>query len=382
MSELALDDLKSLFEKQGSAATINRLIAGLREEKRYHQLFDALLMKRRLELGLPLTRPTSLKDVPEKLRDEFEKFYVDSAREVGQLLLQDNAITQAWNYFRAINEPQQIAAAIEALPDNGPADEQVIEIALFHGVSPVKGLKMFLASHGTCSTITAFDQQFLQLAPDFRKQCAQVMVRKLYDDLRDNVQHDVQRRQPMAPPGQSLRELIAGKEWLFAEDAYHIDVSHLNAVVRFARALDATCQELDLALQLAMYGSRLAPQYQYAGNAPFEEFYPAHIQFFKALLGQDRDEALAYFRSKLKDDPSDSDSHLAAYALVDLLTRIDRKDEAIEIACKHLADSADEFGLSLPELCAEAGRFDLLMKMAREKDDVLNFTAALIGGKK
>ena len=123
----------------------------------------------------------------------------------------------------------------------------------------------------------------------------------------------------MNPPGQNLRELIGGREWLFADDSYHIDVSHLNAVVRFARFLDAGSPELDLALQLAQYGSRLAQQYQYAGNPPFDDFYPAHIQFFKALLGDDREQALAYFRSRIGDDVADTDNQMAAYVLVDLL---------------------------------------------------------------
>jgi hypothetical protein len=238
-----------------------------------------------------------------------------------------------------------------------------------------------MASHGTCSTITAFEQISQQMAPEVRRECARALVRKLYDDLRENVQHDVARRQPMNPPGQSLRELIAGREWLFADDSYHIDVSHLNAVVRFARALDATCPELDLALQLAQYGERLAKQYQYAGNPPFDDFYPAHIQYFKALLGTDRDAALAYFRAKIGDDPADTDNQLAAFALVDLLLRLERRDEALELACRHLADSADEFGLSLPELCAQSGRLDLLLNLARGRGDLVNYAAALLGNR-
>ena len=184
---------------------------------------------------------------------------------------------------------------------------------------------MYLASHGTCSTITAFEQLSTQLPADSRRQCAQALVRKLYDDLRENVAHDVLKRQPMNPPGQNLRELIGGREWLFADDSYHIDVSHLNAVVRFARFLDASSPELELALQLAQYGSRLAPQYQYAGNPPFADFYPAHIQYFKALLGNDREEALAYFRAKIGEDLADTDNQLAAFTLVDLLLRLERR---------------------------------------------------------
>jgi hypothetical protein len=62
--------------------------------------------------------------------------------------------------------------------------------------------------------------------------------------------------------------------------------------------------------------------------------------------------------------------------------RLERRDEALELACRYLADSADEFGLSLPELCAQSGRLDLLMKLARSKGDVVNYAAALIGNHK
>jgi hypothetical protein len=381
MSEATFEELERIHQAQGPAAAIDHLISVLRSQKRFHPLFDALLMKKRLELGLGLVRPTSLRDVPEEKRDEFEKLYIDAAREIGQLLLDDRMIPQAWNYLRAINEPQKVAAAIAALPEGESAPDDVIEIALFQGVHPAKGLALYLASHGTCSTITAFEQISMQLAPEVRRQCAQALVRKLYDDLRENVEHDVQRRQTMNPPGQSLRALIAGREWLFADDSYHIDVSHLNAVVRFARWLDASCPELDLALQLAQYGARLAKQYQYAGNPPFDDFYPAHIQYFEALLGANRDAALAYFRSKIGADVTDTDNQLAAFALVDLLLRLERRDEALELACRYLADSADEFGLSLPELCAQSGRLDLLLDLARRKGDVVSYAAALIGNR-
>jgi hypothetical protein len=216
------------------------------------------------------------------------------------------------------------------------------------------------------------------MTPEVRKECARVMVQNLFTSLRDNVESDVQRRQVMIPPGQSLRQLIAGRDMLFAEDNYHIDVSHLNAVVRFARSLDATCPELDLALQLAQYGSRLAPQYQYAGNAPFDDFYPAHIQYFKALLGQNQDEALAYFRDRLKDDPADTENQLTAYVLADLLLRLEKTDEALDITRKYLADSAEDFGLSIPELCAATGRYDVLKQIAADRGDVINYAAALL----
>ena len=70
---------------------------------------------------------------------------------------------------------------------------------------------------------------------------------------------------------------------------------------------------------------------------------------------------------------------MAAYVVVDLLQRIGRQNEALELACKYLAESADEFGLSLPELCAQAGRRDLLQTLAPSKGAVGHFAAAFLG---
>src|SRR5579872_4460595 len=147
MSELQFEELEQIHQTRGPGPVVDRLIESLRSEKRYHALFDALLMKKRLELGLALVRPTALKDVPDERRDEFEKVYIDSAREVGELLLNEGSIPQAWHYFRAINEPAKVAAAIEALPDGAAAPDDVVEIALFQGVAPVKGLALYLGSH-------------------------------------------------------------------------------------------------------------------------------------------------------------------------------------------------------------------------------------------
>ena len=381
MSEQTFAELKQLNETQGPAATIDRLIATLRSDKQYHQLFDALLLKKKHELGLSLAKPTSLDDVPEEKRDEVEAAYVEAAREVGELLLADNQIAHAWMYLRTIREPKKIVEALDALATDGPAPEELIDIAFFQGISPITGLKMLLKSHGTCSTITSLDQQFGQMSPEIRMNCARVMVQEMYDNLRETIQLEVQRKQAMTPPGQSLRELIAGREWLFADENYHVDVSHLSSVVRFARALDTTCKELDLALQLSQYGTHLSPRYQYAGNAPFEDFYPAHIQYFKALLGDGREAAIAYFREKMGDDAADPESQLSAFALFDLLTRLGKNDEALDLACTRLKDSAEEFGISLPELCVKAGRYDQLLKLADEKQDLVTYAAALVGSK-
>ena len=377
MNDQTFTELDRLKESQGAEATIEHLISVLRSEKRYHDLFDALLLKARVRMGLPLTRPTSFADVPAEKSTAFEEQYIAAAREVGELFLADGDIAKAWMYLKPVKETQKVKAAIEALHPSR-VDDEVMHIALFEGVAPVRGTKMMLAAHGTCSTITSLDQQLSNLPPDARRGCAALLVAELYRQLRDNLEHEVRRRNPLLEPGLSIRELIAGRDEVFAEDAYHIDVSHLNAVVRFARSLDRDSPELKQAVQLAQYGSRLSAQYQYAGSPPFDEFYPAHLHYLRILLGENVDEGLTYFRGKVGPETDDPNNQLAAFVLVDLLQRVGRNDETLDVACRYLAKSADEFGLSIAELCASSGKFDRLKQVAREQNDLIAYTAALL----
>lgn len=377
------DSFNQLVESKssGASAVFEKLLESLKASKDYHRLFDATLMRKKQQLGLPLLRPTSLDDVPSDKRTEFEKIYVEAAREVGKLFLDAGQVSNAWLYFRTIREPEPVKQALAAMPSRrepGDETEELIQLALFEGANPSKGVEWMLRSHGTCSTITSLEQQMSRLPPDDRKRCAAILVKHLYNDLTESVQADVQRRMALAPPADSLREAIAGRDWLFQEGNYHIDVSHLNAVVRFARFLDKDCPELKLAIELAEYGSHLDPQFQYPGDPPFDEFYPSHRHFFQALLGEKVDEAIAYFREKLNAEPDEPDKQLIAYVLVDLTSRIGRWDDAIELAEHYLLNLDDGGSFSFAELCRDAGRMDVLQRVAQSKNDLVTFTAALL----
>ncbi len=372
--------LDESHESAGAAATIERLIQSLRDQRDYHKLFDALLLQTKFQMGLPLGRPTSFDDVPAPQQASFEERYVAAAREVGELFLDDGDVQQAWLYFRTIREPQRVAEAIEEMELPVESDERtegVINIALYEGAHPVKGLEIMLRTHGTCNTITALDQQMPQLDAEQRRQATALLVRELYRDLSQTVAHEVERKESSAPADASLQELLASRDWLFEEGNYHIDVSHLNSVVRFARFLDASDPELRQAQQLAEYGSKLAQQFQYPSDPPFDDFYPAHRNYFRVIRGEDRDEALNYFRDKLNAAGDDGERPMLAYVLVDLLTRVDRLDEALETAKQYLQD-VEEPGFSFAELCRGAGRLDILRDAARERGDAVVYTAALI----
>ncbi len=381
MSNDTFSEIEQLSSSDGAAAAIEKVVETLRTNKEYFSLFDALLLRKKHAMGLPVAQPTSLDDVPEEQTEEFEQAYIDAAREVGGLLLADGKIPQAWPYFRTIRETEPVKAALEALDTRRDADEEteaLIGVALYEGAHPVKGLEMMLRTHGTCNTVTAMDQQMQQLPTDDQKSASALLVRELYSDLCDVINQEVQQRMAMSPPSSSLRELITGRDWLFEEANYHIDVSHLNAIVRFARAMDASCPDLAKAIELAEYGSHLAEQFQYGGDAPFDDFYPAHVQFFKAVADDGRDEAIAFFKEKLEAEPDYEDKQLIAYVLVDLLTRCDKLAEALEVAEPYLTDVEEASGFSFARLCRDANRLDTLQKVTRAKGDLVGYAAALV----
>src|SRR5207244_212063 len=71
------------------------------------------------------------------------------------------------------------------------------------------------------------------------------------------------------PTAQSVRELMAGRDWLFQDDFAHVDTSHLNAVVQMSTQLEPG-PALDLARELCDYGRRISPRLRYPGDPPVE----------------------------------------------------------------------------------------------------------------
>ena len=322
--------------------------------------------------GLPLKRPIGPR-----------------AREAGQSLLAVGDPIRAWSYFHAIGEPEPVREAFEKLPIR-PAehpeadyerDQQLANIALYEGANPKKGVEMLLASVGTCSTITSLDQAQQSLSAKDRADTAEVMVRALHADLKRSLTADIEQRTPLLRPANTITELLAGRDEIFAGGNYHIDVSHLSSVVRFARALEPPNECIGLAIELCEYGRRLEPSLQYGGEPPFDTFYPAHLHFFAALQAKGTedespiDKAEAYFRKKLADEPDVPDQQLIAYVLTDLLVRCGRADSALDLAAEYLASSGPETGFSFAELCQSTGRLDRLEQYATESGDILGYLA-------
>jgi hypothetical protein len=382
MSALTINKLEELISQGNLSELFNTYAEQLTNNKDYHTLFDLQMLKKKNELGLPLGNPTVFKDVTAEHRKEFEATYTSEARRIGQLFLDDHKFPDAWLYFRILGDIDPVYQALEQLPlpkESCDQTDELIQLAVYQKVHPVRGLQMMLATSGMCNTVTACDQVFHDLTSEQRQGITKILVQEMYAELVKVLQRDIKKKVPLLPPGKlSLEELITGRDWLFEDNNYHVDVSHLNAVVRFSRSLSRHHPELEMARELALYGSHLAAGLQYTGEIPFVDFYPAHLAYFQVVMEQNTDEGLAYFEQQLTNEPDSIDQQLIAYVLVDLYVRVNKIDLATQVANKHLTNLTRDAGFSFKEFCLQHHRYtDLLSHATEHQDPFLFLTAKL-----
>jgi hypothetical protein len=380
------DTLDQALQEGGAPALLDALVEALEARGEPRPLLDALLLRARHDLALPAAAPGSLAELPEPLRTQYEDRTIEALRRVGRRQLDAGDIAGAWPYYRALGEREPIAEALDAARLE-PGDAQVgalIEVAFQQGAHPRRGFELILEHYGTCSAITAFGQ--LPMDEPIRAACAARLVRNVHEQLAANLRADlVQRGRPEPPESATIPDLLAAAapDDLLADEAYHVDVSHLASVVRMAPLLN-DAETLALAADLCAYGRRLSPRLRLDDAPPFERTYDDHGLFLNALLGRDADVAIAHFRGKLPTTGAEEDGEpdtLAAQVLVQLLARLGRLAEAIDVAAAHLAGVPEAYLAcpSLARLCQQAGRLDRLAEESRAQGDLVAYAAARLG---
>jgi hypothetical protein len=237
---------------------------------------------------------------------------------------------------------------------------------------------MILAHYGTCPAISAFEQ-LPSNDENVRVACAETLIRHLHAELTANLRAEIAARgQLVPPPGTTISDLVGSRAWLFTDEAYHIDISHLAAVVRMS-LLATDPGAIALAVDLTEYGRCLSPRLVFEGPPPFERTFEDFGSYLKALLGRDVEAAIAHFQKKLNNElREDGEPAPPAQALINLLVKAGKLDSAIDVAAAHLA-GLSESALSCPsvaQLCQRAGQQERLAQLAREHGDVVTFTAA------
>lgn len=391
------DRLEATCASAGLDAMFDALAASLAARRRWHALFDARLMQARVALGLPPSG--DLGPLPVAVRDQLDAHSLAACREAGWPLLEEGHVSAAWMYLRAAAEPKQVsaklaelAAGIEDFPE-GDDDEaqrrlqELVGIALWEGVDPALGIELVLRSQGTCNAVTAYEQAVSRLPATRQQPAAAVLVDHLHREVARNLAADLAQRGIPLPAGHdtapSILALLDAAGGLKNDPSVHVDVSHLQSVLRNARVCTAE-PTIRRAWELAWYGCRLPEEVTYPGEPPFENVAEASRLFFAAQLGRDVDAALAFFRKAAITARIEEAGTLPADTLVVLLWRLGRPAEALHAALERPAGDGMPSAMqaagmlpSLVELAAAAGDFEPLRRACREKGDEITFAATL-----
>lgn len=365
----AFQQLDGILASGDAASTLDYLIERFRRDQELPLLFEARLMKRRFELGLPLIQTQDSDSFPAEARAAYEQGMVDAAREVGESYLRSGNIPRAWPYLRAIGDQAPVIAAIEQA-EAGDDVDAIIAIALQEGIHPAKGLELIHQKYGMCRTLTSFGMYAVQKDRD---RCISFLVREIYNEIVDRMGHVIEGREEQRPETKNLRELMQGRDWLFGEYDYYVDTSHLVTVLPYCQETQdqVTLLQID---ELCEYGRHLAAGFQSKSQPPFENTFVDYGEYVKALLGDDVESRIAHFHAMLDDEESGS---LPAETLVNLLVRLERYQEALEVSLSYLDGTAGESGCPTAlQLCRLAKNFVQLKELALEKQDVLSYVAA------
>lgn len=380
MCPAAFDELEKTLKSRGPAAAIEQLCSRLREERDYNGLFYALLLKKRHELGVSSIPTGPAQELPATVHETYEDGIRHAARHVGQLYLDEGNIVGAWPYFRMLGELGPVAEALaKHQPDENEDVQQLVHVAYYEGANPRRGFDWIVEKFGICNAITTLGSQDLGHSPDVRQYCVRRVVRSLYEELRERLRHAIESQGETTPADTTILELMAGRDWLFADEFAHVDVSHLSSAVQMSVNLDP-CPELDMARELCVYGSRISPRLKYPADPPFEDQYRDYGVYLAILAGDKVEEGLAHFRKKADEADPETIGTYPAQVLVNLLLRLNRLEEALAVARRHLAAS-DSRQISCPsvgELCQRAKDFRTLAEVAREQSDAVHFVAGLI----
>ncbi len=366
------------------SAMLDRMVEHFRHTRQPMELFEALKMRIRNQLGLSLVTGENEPARPEEVERQLEIGLLDACREAGTMLIEDGRVGEGWMYLRPTGDTQlarQLISAVDISDDNY---DEMIQVLLHEGVDVARGFQAIIDHQGTCNSITTYEQTVLGRSKADRKAAASCLLNHLYDELTALVRSDIAQRESPAGDDETLAEMIDQRRWILDEGGYHIDTTHLSATVRIASLLDDPAQ-LRKAWELAQYGRRLHHQFQYPGDEPFVDFYPAYSTYYSILLGENVDAGLKVFERKARSIDAAEHGTAAIETYIDLLDRVGRPREAVEAAIELVPDDLPPqrvvaLLIDIAHRAQDAGdrsAFDSILHYCQKHDDILGYAAVL-----
>ncbi len=386
------DSLEKTVLESGPAAAAQLLANAMRRDARYPELFEALKMLHRIELGLPAVHTdlsgahvaTQQEALSPELQDQLDKKLLGACAEVGTALMRAGNLQEGWMYLRAVGDRQATADAMRDVPVTQDNLDTVLGLLVHEAIDVARGTKLSLEMRGTCNTITMLDSVVSMRGRADQQAAVGTLVEHVHAELLSSLKSDIVRREKCDGTSPvhsetSLETLLSTRPTLLRDGTYHLDTTHLSSTVRFARILDNE-QQLRLAVDLAHYGRQLHSQYQYPSEEPFADLYPMSLGMFRALLREHVDSALKMFLQKAESLDPQEHGTVAIETYADLLTRVGRPAEALQFLIKKMPRGMRPFGIapSLLELAEASEDFEAMLNHAKERGDLVGYAAALL----
>ncbi|MEM6690741.1 MAG: hypothetical protein AAF664_15000 [Planctomycetota bacterium] len=375
-----------LESSEDPAAVLAVAVDHFRQSRLPMELFEAIKMRVRHDLGLPLIAGEDDPAASDEVERQLENGLLEGCRESGRMLAEEGRIMEAWMYLRPVAEEPFVREIFNQIEIDDENFETLLQILLHEGVDVGRGYAAVLERQGTCNSITLYEQQIVGRSKEDRQICAKLLLKHFYKELSDVVAADISRRDKEHPETvnedgsrQDLEQMLSKRRWVMKDGGYHLDTTHLAAAVRLAGVLDDP-EAWRLARQLIGYGRQLSPEFQYPGEEPFTTFYPTYAMYFDVLMGRDVSTGLAFFERKAKEVDSSVHGAASIETYVDLLSRIGRFEMAIRAAVELAPDDlpSQRVVVMLLDVAKRAGApsiYEPILEYCRSKNDVLGFGA-------
>lgn len=386
-SNVPFEIVANLFEQTRNTEALDEVAEHFRKERRYHEMFEVSKASIRHQLELPVLYDGESEELAPAAQQQLEDRLFAACSKVGKLFLADGHIREAWMYLRPLPDQSEVRSLLDSVTVTEQNVDEIIEVCLYQEAAHDLGYRALLKFQGTCNGITFFDTQAAMLSPKVQTLLAEELTHHVHDELlasvcsqlKENLNQDFS-------DSEDLVELVQQHDGLFTDCGHHLDVTHLAATVRIARQCHRR-EELKMALALCEYGMRLDPQLKFDGEAPFEQTYSDSKWFFKALTNDEVEQAIDHFTIKHQTYSDESLKTLCQLAIIELMSRTERSEAAIERAIEVTSSEQDrevEKSLSLHDLISLANSsrdIQILQEHFKSTNDLLGFSLAALSSK-
>lgn len=382
MTTTEMNIFDRLAERQHDPAEmLDQMVEHFRRLRRPAELFESLKMRVRHQAGLPLVAGEDELSRPDDIERQLELGLLDACREAATILIEDGRIREGWMYLRPTGDLPLARRLLEDIAIDDDNYDDMVQVLLHEAVDIGRGYQAVLDHQGTCNSITLYEQTLVSQSKANRKAAASRLLDHLYQELTEAVRGDIARREAPADEQERLVEMLESRRWLLDGGGYHLDTTHLASTVRIASVLDEPAQ-LRKAWELTQYGRRLHQQFQYPGEEPFVDFYPAYATFYTTLLGENVDAGLKVFERKARTVDVAQHGTGAIETYIDLLDRVGRSGEAVEAAIELVPDDLPPqrivpLLLEMASRAEDSSAYHAIARYCQSHEDVLGFAAVM-----